>query len=58
MLSYQRIKEVSADQSIQIVDNRPPPAIQSTGSIPNAINVPGPSLLAADGTIKSAEEIR
>lgn len=43
---------------MQIVDNRPPPGIQSTGAIPNAVNIPAPMLLAEDGTTKSVDEIK
>ena len=58
ILSYERVKEISADGSIQIVDNRPPPSIESTGSIPGAKNVPGPAMLTAEGTTKSPQELK
>ena len=45
ILSYERIKEVSADASIQIVDCRPAGAVAS-GMIPGSINVPVPQLLS------------
>lgn len=54
ILSYDRIKEVSQDGSIQIVDNRPTPGFQN-GHIASSICVPSPSLLAEDGTLKSSE---
>jgi len=58
MLSYERMKEVSADGTIQIIENRPPDSVANTGSIPNSINVPTPQMLAEDGTIKSASELQ
>ena len=57
ILSYERIKEVSGDGSIQIVETRPLPAVESTGKIPNAICLPAPSMLGPDGAIKSAAEL-
>lgn len=57
ILSYDRIKEVSQDGSIQIVDSRPNPSFQN-GNIASSISVPSPSLLAEDGTIKSSDQIR
>ena len=42
ILSYERIKEISADGSIQIIENRPPDSVTQTGAIPNAISVPAP----------------
>jgi len=55
--SYERINEVSADGSIQIVETRPTPAVESTGKIPNAICVPGPEMIGPDGCTKSAGEL-
>ena len=56
ILSYERIKEVSADGSVQIIDNRPAGGFAG-GNIPNSINVPAPEMLAEDGSTKSASEI-
>ena len=58
MFSYERINEVSADGPIQIVENRPTPAVESTGKIPNSICVPGLEMVGPDGCIKSAGELR
>lgn len=57
MLSYERIKEVSADGTVQIIENRPPDSVANVGGIPNAINIPAPAMLAEDGTVKSAEQL-
>lgn len=57
MLSYEQVKEVSANQTIQIVDNRPQPAFES-GKIDNSKNVPGPHMLNQDGTTKTKDEIK
>ena len=58
LLSYERMKEVTADGSIQIIENRPPPSVEQTGGFSNSIIVPGPAMLAEDGTIKSATELQ
>ena len=58
LMEYKRIQEVSQDGSVQIIECRPPPAVESTGIIPGAIHIPGPSLLAADGTVKTEQEIK
>ena len=57
ILSYERVKDVSNDQTIQIIDNRPQPAFES-GNIPNSKNVAGPHMLNQDGTTKTAAEIK
>ena len=58
VLSYERINEVSADASIQIIDSRPAPGFEA-GNVPNSISVPAPTLLSQeDGTIKPDNELR
>ena len=58
MLSYERMKKVVADGSIQIIENRPPASVEQTGGYSGAIIVPGPQMLAEDGTIKSSTELQ
>lgn len=58
LVSYERVKQIEADGSAQIVDNRPAPSLESAGKIPGSFNVPGPQMLSADGTSKSAEELK
>ena len=57
IVPYEKVKACAQDGSMQIVDNRPGPAFAG-GSIPNSFNIPGPQLLAEDGTTKSAEQIK
>ena len=58
ILSYERVKEIEADGSVQLVEARPPPMVEKTGTIPGAIQCPAPALLAEDGTVKDADGIK
>ena len=55
--SYEDIVEISKNGSAQIVDNRPSPGFQG-GNIPTSVNVPAPAMWNADGTLKSADDLR
>ena len=56
IMSYERVKEVSQDGSIQVVDNRP--GGFANGNITNSVHVPCNQLVKEDGTIKDADDIR
>jgi thiosulfate/3-mercaptopyruvate sulfurtransferase len=55
--NYAKVKDILADGSVQLIEARPPPAIQASGAIEGAISVPGPACLAEDGTMKSKEAL-
>ena len=58
VVSYDRVKEVIADGSMQIIDCRPAQMVEKTGMMPGAVNVSGPSLLGEGGVIKDTDEIK
>ena len=55
--SFEQIVDIEKSGSAQIIDCRPPPGFQA-GKIPTSVNVPAGQLANADGTFKSADEIR
>jgi len=57
-ISYERMQETCQDGSVQIVECRPPPMVDQTGTYPNAIRIPTPGCLNEDGTVKSADQLR
>ena len=57
-MTYEQIRQAEADGSLQIIENRPKPAVDKNGSMTGAFLIPAPTLLTEDGTMKSEQEIR
>lgn len=55
--NYEDIVAISQSGSAQLIDCRPAPGFAG-GNIPTSVNVPAPTLLNADNTCKSAEELQ
>ena len=55
--SYEMVKKVGADSSMQILDSRPAASF-ANGNIPGSVNVPAPTMLTEEGTMKSSEELQ
>jgi len=57
VMGFEEVKQISVDKAHQHVDSRPA-SMHTAGAIPNAVNVDSGRMQNADGTMKSAEEIR
>jgi len=57
LIDYQRMKEVSESGEVQIIENRPHPSVQATGTIPGAICIPAPAFINEDNTLMSREQL-
>lgn len=57
IVGYEEVTSIIEHGSMQLIENRPPPAVEKTGTYPNAVQIPGPAFLNEDGTTKSAEDI-
>lgn len=54
---FDGVKDMISNPDVQIIECRPPPAVQNTGTLEGAIMIPAPVYLGEDGATKSSEQI-
>lgn len=52
---YAGVKDMIDNPDVQIIECRPPPSVQSTGTLPRAAQMPAPGCLGEDGATKTSE---
>ena len=53
LVTYEQVRQAESDGSMQIIENRPKPMVEKTGTMQGAFVMPSPSLLQEDGTMKT-----